>query len=168
MADFTLSHKMIDNYKYHKSFPDTWIDEEGLNNIGPRYCYNCKCYGNIDDIFIGYCLNCANHILKGKRGSGMSGNEIINESNDFDFTKCPYMSLLERIELKKMIFNKNIERVKIVPPILSRSFASDLINTDSGEYDVLFRHDEIHPWSSNYGWEDYDDCEYSDRPDSIS
>ena len=162
MANFMLPHKMVDNYKYHKSFPDTWIDEESLNNIGPRYCYNCKCYGNINDTFIGYCLNCAKHVLKGKRGSGMSGNEIINEPNDFDFTKCPYMSPLERSELKNMIFNMNKEKMKTIynRPTLSRSFASDL-----EEYGV-FRHDERHLW--NYGWEDYKDYEYPDKPDSIS
>ena len=150
MSNFILPHKTVGSYKYFKSFPDSWIDEESLNNIGPRYCSNCKYYGSINDIFIGYCLNCANHVLKGKRGSGMSGNE----SNDFDFTKCPYMSQPERSKLKKMIFNINIKKMREVHnrPTLSRNFASDL-----EEYGI-FRYDERHLW--NYG--------YPDKPDSIS
>mgnify|MGYP001441271038 CR=1 FL=1 len=153
MSDFIMNFKIVDNYKYFKSFPDAWINEESLDKIGPRYCDNCRCYGTINNIFIGYCLNCAN-IFNGTRGYGMSGNEIINNPTDFDFNKCPYMSSLEQIELIKII-----EKFKIVPipppPVLSRSFASDII-------------DQNEIWCKNYGWDKYKEYECLDRADSIS
>ena len=159
MSNFTINYKIIDNYKYFKSFPKMWIDDESLYNIGPRYCDNCRYYGSIYNIFIGYCLNCAN-IFNGKRGNGMSGNEIINNSIDFNFDKCPYMSLQEQIELKKFILEKSIDNIEFPPPpVLSRSFASDIIY-----------HDEKN-WYNNYTrneWEEYNNCECLDRPDSIS
>ena len=73
---------------------------------------------------------------------------------DFDFNKCPYMSSLEQIELIKII-----EKFKIVPipppPVLSRSFASDII-------------DQNEIWCKNYGWDKYKEYECLDRADSIS
>ena len=67
-----LSYKTVDKINYFMSFPDTWIEEESLYNVGPRFCENCKYYGSLDNIFIGYCVNCANNVFNGERGAGMS------------------------------------------------------------------------------------------------
>lgn len=163
MASLVSVYKTVDDHKYFRCFPNKWIEEESLNNVGPRYCKNCKFYGSINDIFIGYCLNCANISLKGKRGNGMLGNEILENSSEFDFNKCPYMTPLEQIELKKMIFENNLENLKIIPPILSRSFASDINILESEEYGI-FRYDE----RRCDNWDKYQECECLDKPDSIS
>ena len=37
---------------------------------GPEECLNCAYFGCIDDVFIGYCANCAINIYEGSRGRG--------------------------------------------------------------------------------------------------
>ncbi len=149
-----LPYKTVNNINYFKSFPDTWIEEESLYNVGPRFCENCKYYGSLDNIFIGYCVNCANNIFDGERGSGMSGNEIMLNPSEFDFEKCPYMSSLQKAQVKKAIFENNIEKIRIVPkpPILLRTFATETL--DSPLDNCVFRYDEF------FG--------YPHEPDSIS
>ena len=60
----------IEYYKYANSFPKEWALSH-LPDTGPEQCENCYDYGTIDNLFVGYCLNCAQYEYNGERGSGM-------------------------------------------------------------------------------------------------
>lgn len=61
-----------DGYKYVDTFPRDWLENEHPK-CGPVNCSNCRTYGSINGIFVGYCLNCACSDFKGKRGNGFYG-----------------------------------------------------------------------------------------------
>jgi len=61
---------MIESYKYANSFPKEWALSH-LPGTGPEQCGNCCDYGSKDDVFLGYCLNCAKYDYNGERGPGM-------------------------------------------------------------------------------------------------
>jgi hypothetical protein len=60
---------LYDYYWYHENFPVEWAmcPKEGT---GPGQCGNCLDYGCINDVFIGYCANCAIYDYEGSRGRG--------------------------------------------------------------------------------------------------
>jgi hypothetical protein len=62
-----IPYKIYDNTKYLESFPDEWI----FNEIHPslKNCKTCLFHGKLDDIFIGYCVPCAEK-YNGTRGRG--------------------------------------------------------------------------------------------------
>jgi len=62
---------MIGPYKYSNNFPKEWA-QSSLPGSGPEQCWNCLEYGTKDNVFYGYCLNCAQDLYKGKRGKGVS------------------------------------------------------------------------------------------------
>jgi len=68
---------------YHECFPEEWktADKPGT---GPKECGNCRSYGSLDGIFLGYCTNCAQHEYKGQRGPGLYNNGM--ERPDFTDT----------------------------------------------------------------------------------
>ena len=61
-----------DGYKYVDTFPLDWLENENPT-CGPVNCSNCRTYGSINGIFVGYCLNCACSNFEGKRGNGFYG-----------------------------------------------------------------------------------------------
>lgn len=78
---------------YHENFPQEWaVNHEP--GTGPEECKNCAYFGCIEDVFIGYCANCAIYVYEGSRGPGFidvgvefkDDNESIdhNEINDND------------------------------------------------------------------------------------
>ena len=52
-------------------FPVEWLKEDEKNDAGILHCPNCKVYGNLNGVFIGYCMNCAEHVYGFERGFGM-------------------------------------------------------------------------------------------------
>lgn len=60
---------LYDYYWYHENFPKEWAmcPKDGT---GPSQCGNCLDYGSINDVFIGYCANCAIYVYEGSRGRG--------------------------------------------------------------------------------------------------
>ena len=54
---------------YISKFPREWA-ENHLPTTGPHECSNCREYGTMGDIFIGYCANCADFVYRGERGRG--------------------------------------------------------------------------------------------------
>ena len=61
-----------DGYKYVDTFPKVWLENEDPA-CGPVNCTNCRTYGSINGIFVGYCLNCVCNNFKGTRGNGFYG-----------------------------------------------------------------------------------------------
>jgi len=54
---------------YHENFPQEWaVNHEP--GTGPEECKNCAYFGCIEDVFIGYCANCAIYVYEGSRGPG--------------------------------------------------------------------------------------------------
>jgi len=82
-------HSSNDNYKfqgitYSKYFPYDWVTSH-LDGTGPHECDNCFIYGSTNEMFIGYCMNCARNDYECKRGHGFCdiGYEDIIEE-DFE------------------------------------------------------------------------------------
>jgi len=99
-----MMYKFINNTKYLNTFPDDWICNT-YYGTGPNHCINCKNYGSIDNIFIGYCANCCQHIYNFERGEGfeVSATELILENS---CTFCEYIER-EKFNIIAYLENKN-------------------------------------------------------------
>ena len=97
-------YKLNNNTKYLNTFPDEWICNT-YYGTGPNDCINCKNYGCIDDIFIGDCSNCSQHIYNFERGEGFEvyASELILENNT---TFCEYIEK-EKYNIINYLENKN-------------------------------------------------------------
>jgi len=77
-------------YWYHINFPENWAKSH-IEDTGPNDCENCAVFGSINEVFIGYCVNCADYIYKGSRGKGFMGDGV-----EFDYgDQCGYDSAFE-------------------------------------------------------------------------
>ena len=101
-----MLYKIVNNIKYLNTFPDYWIYNTHYDT-GPKHCVNCKNYGCIDDIFIGYCSNCSEYIYNFERGDGFEvyASELILENN---YVFCEYIekekyNIINYLENKKKI-----------------------------------------------------------------
>lgn len=101
---------MIGPYKYANSFPKEWA-KSYLSGTGPEQCWNCSEHGTKDDVFYGYCLNCAQDSYKGERGVGMS--KTLSEKK------------IERIERIKTQFNELARDLDFVFQIAEGKVAGD-------------------------------------------
>ena len=73
----------IQEITYSKYFPPGWSTSH-LDGTGPHECDNCLNYGSINEVFLGYCMNCARYDYDCKRGHGFcNGCEDIIEE-DFE------------------------------------------------------------------------------------
>jgi hypothetical protein len=84
-----------ENQKYFIYFPYEWV----LNmqpGSGPKHCKNCKLHGIVDNMFLGYCMDCANYIYDFTRGHGfLWGIEQIDmnhKESSANFTYLKYTS----------------------------------------------------------------------------
>jgi len=66
---------LLDGVWYHHRFPMAWAIDH-VEGTGPVDCNNCACFGSVNDIFIGYCANCADYQYEGKRGRGFMGEGV--------------------------------------------------------------------------------------------
>tara|TARA_B100000085_G_C18450711_1_gene474738 strand:- start:566 stop:970 length:405 start_codon:yes stop_codon:yes gene_type:complete len=57
------------NIRYHLTFSPKWAMCH-IPSTGPRECFNCITYGMKNNVFYGYCLNCATVIYNLQRGYG--------------------------------------------------------------------------------------------------
>ena len=86
-SEYILFHgdKIINCYSYQGiyyfiHFPYEWVTNIDVMS-GPEHCEKCQKHGFYKDIFIGYCVDCANNIYNLKRGHGfINGIEQINKS----------------------------------------------------------------------------------------
>lgn len=99
-----MLYKFVNGINYLRSFPDEWISNNVIGT-GPIQCINCQKYGCIDNIFIGYCANCCQHIYNFERGEGfeVSATELILENNSIF---CEYIER-EKFNIIAYLENKN-------------------------------------------------------------
>lgn len=60
----------IGGINYHARFPREWA-ENHIEDTGPEQCANCEHFGSLNEVFIGYCGNCADYVYGGERGRGI-------------------------------------------------------------------------------------------------
>ena len=71
--------------KYDIHFPLEWAvnhirDPEVSSFIsGPDYCENCKYYGTLNGVFVGYCSSCSNEIYNGERPGVLDIHDLTDE-----------------------------------------------------------------------------------------
>ena len=63
--------------RFDINFPIKWAVENLNENdenreVGPFHCTNCAAYGAINNVFVGYCSNCALHKYNYSRGNGFN------------------------------------------------------------------------------------------------
>lgn len=99
-----------DEYKYIDTFSKKWIVQHKLYLSGPNYCKYCKSDGMLDDIFIGYCIDCAIIIFCGERGQGIKKGYTMDEWRYWlklpDYLLC-YENIIIRY-LYDRIYDENI------------------------------------------------------------
>jgi hypothetical protein len=84
---------MVNGEKYDEHFPYEWatnhLSHQTLHHgSGPLNCINCKKYGSILTVFVGYCMDCHNNIYKGSR----PGINDAVKTTIYDFREIlPYM-----------------------------------------------------------------------------
>lgn len=94
-----------DGYKYVDTFNKRWISQHRLYLSGPNYCKSCKSDGMFDDVFIGYCIDCAIIIFCGERGQGFKHKYTLNEWRYW--LKLPdYLNQYENILIRYLYDNR--------------------------------------------------------------
>jgi hypothetical protein len=92
---------MINGEKYDQHFPYEWatnhLSHPSLHiGSGPLNCENCKKYGSILTVFVGYCMDCHRNIYKGSR----PGIKDAVKTTITDFRKLlPYMKDVRFIDI---------------------------------------------------------------------
>lgn len=102
---------IVDDYKYHTRFPIEWaLDHKtfitGKRNeyketSGPKGCANCRAYGCIRGVFVGYCGTCLNHYenIQQWRGNPMGGWNINDLCEGSIIHMYPYMVGVKKSEI---------------------------------------------------------------------
>ena len=68
-SESTVNTYRHNDVMYVDTFPEDWAKSH-LPETGPVECMNCQTYGVIEDVFYGYCANCADYCYSGSRGKG--------------------------------------------------------------------------------------------------
>lgn len=113
---------VVDRYKYHTRFPIEWAlnhtifrtgrRKEFIEGSGPKDCDNCREYGTIRGVFVGYCGTCLDHYKNSKewRGNPMGGWDI----NDLDISSIhqmyPYMIGVNKSEIGDDDYDDNLRQ----------------------------------------------------------
>lgn len=79
-----IPYKIYNNVKYLESFPEEWIFSEIHPSL--KNCKTCLFHGKLDDVFIGYCVPCAEK-YNGARGRGFYYPGELAVVNTFHKTK---------------------------------------------------------------------------------
>jgi hypothetical protein len=94
---------------YIGTFPEEWAKNH-LPDTGPHECENCVSYGTVQNVFIGYCANCADYEYEGSRGKGFMDTlieDITPETDDGKFYRSAFDTYLKDINVD----NINIEDI---------------------------------------------------------
>jgi hypothetical protein len=110
---------------YHKNFPEEWAKSHATADAGPSVCYNCVDYGCINNVFIGYCANCAQFVYNGTRGRGFISVGIEDDEPDAQ----DYPSIFET-------YMKDVDIDKIKSPMEFYASFEDETETETTVYDV--------------------------------
>jgi hypothetical protein len=99
-----------DYYWYHEKFPKEWAlsHKEGT---GPSQCENCADHGCINEVFVGYCANCAQYIYDGERGIGFlcafQGLELNSGEDDSLLGRSALETYLKGVDLSIIRLKKS-------------------------------------------------------------
>jgi len=111
-------HYVSEKQKYFLYFPLDWITTMAAGS-GPKFCENCKKHGIVDDIFIGFCSDCAIYTYDNKRGHGfINGVEDLNmvekeTSASYTYLKySKYAFPIDNINKKPLDLNKLLDKRK--------------------------------------------------------
>jgi len=115
---------VINGIKYDEHFPQKWaVDhmkgtDDFCYEVGPEVCFNCRYYGKIRGVFVGYCINCADE-YNFKRGNGFGfkqTQEEMWESLDYmkDVKLCQIGDLVETRRLRKKKIPKKIIEDRVI------------------------------------------------------
>jgi len=118
--------------KILKSIPKEWlhIREKGIGNDtlkcgGPLFCNNCKYHGMINNVWVGYCANCAvyryNNRVNGFYWPGRQyiydGEQCIDEVTDIRDKWDDYLKLYDKeLETEKIKEINDLKNIKKIPP----------------------------------------------------
>lgn len=84
---------------YHRSFPVLWaMTHEG--DSGPSQCANCADFGCVNNVFIGYCANCAEYRYGGERGRGFIDNGI--EFDEYETAVSAFDTYLKDVDISQI------------------------------------------------------------------
>ncbi len=101
---------VINGVKYHMRFPLDWAlnheahyvpDCDANIKTGPVDCGNCKAYGSIRGVFVGYCSNCLRQYIEyGNDWRGhVSGLSIESTAEKDIWDTYPYMTNIPKAEI---------------------------------------------------------------------
>ena len=102
---------VVDGYKYHTRFPIEWaLDHKTFitgkrkqykEGTGPKECGNCRTYGSIRDVFVGYCGTCLNFYkeIQQPRGIPYGGWDINDLGEESIVEMYPYMTGVKASEI---------------------------------------------------------------------
>jgi len=88
---------MIGLYKYANSFPKEWA-QSYLPGTGPEQCCDCSEHGTREDVFYGYCMNCAEDVYKGQRGTGMKSEDVEQKPKDQNQSMVQFLELAKDLD----------------------------------------------------------------------
>lgn len=141
---------LVNQQKYHIRFPVDWAINHIATNLsgsvyesGPNTCGNCKTYGSIRNVFVGYCCNCIlNFAYSGeKRGNVVVlGLPVYNLENKDMWDKFPYMYGVRKCEIGDEetddITNEGVNIERLTTILLQHE------EEDQGEMDIKELSDE--------------------------
>jgi len=166
-ANGEVGHYEYDDVLYVSTFPIDWATEH-IEGTGPKECNNCKYYGSWDNVFLGYCGNCARYIYNGKRGMGFI--DQLDEMNPTD-PRSATLTYLKGLDIDSIRLDANINRQGLCDDPECK-FCNTADN-EKNEIDEIIewmekRHQEmeeasirLHEEWIKYGMDDlYDDIQY--------
>ena len=105
---WALDHRNYEPY-YHEEMDKTYI-----NGSGPKECGNCKAYGSMNGVFVGYCSTCLEHVYHGKRGdySIFPGMSITMLCECTLWKQYPYMNGIKFEEIGDKIAEEEDEEAE--------------------------------------------------------
>ena len=144
-----------------KSIPKEWlhiteISRDILRCSGPIFCNNCKYHGMINNVWVGYCVNCAvyrynNKGVQEKCGFFWPGRQYIYrrgqciyEVTDKKDKWDDYLKLYDKeLEIEKIKEINNLKNIKKIPPktVIEYQKLIDLkiISWDEGSLQVFVK-----------------------------
>jgi hypothetical protein len=148
---------ILEGQKFDINFPIKWAvenlnenDENDENDeniyVGPFHCMNCAIVGAINNVFVGYCSNCALYKYNYSRGNGF--NDIgVEQIVDF---------LGEELNPQNSIWNTYMENVQQDQIGLNIVIIEDEEEDEEGEEEELDNITDVEKEEEEEEEEDYD------------
>jgi hypothetical protein len=120
-----------DGIRYFLYFPYEWATSTHPGT-GPKQCRSCQVHGIVDDLFIGYCCDCASYMYDHTRGHGfIYGKEkvdIDNKQTSATFTYLKYTKydhIFAPEQIRKWSHSSTQFSNGLTEPITPRTSSSD-------------------------------------------